>query len=291
MSNWNGRDVGRSPTDLTTTMPVAVPSGQLPPESASPADPTALEAVGLGLAYKDRRSGGSFEVFSNLDLSVDRGEFVSIVGPSGCGKSSLLYCLAGLVRPTSGIVTQGGDPVLAAAPERGIVFQDFALFPWLSVEANVAFGMRRSDSKRAQKIGDLLEMVGLTDARHKLPYELSGGMKQRVAIASTLATDPSVLLMDEPFGALDAQTRESLQIQLVDLHQATGKTTVFVTHDIREALVLSDRILVMGARPGSIIADINVMGLGRLRDDGSHEFAALATRIRSLISGRDDGSS
>jgi NitT/TauT family transport system ATP-binding protein len=228
----------------------------------SAARPGALEVEGLTLVYKDRRKRQEFEVFANLGFSIGHAEFVSVVGPSGCGKSSLLYCLAGLVTPTRGEVRVDGRVVREPSPDRGVVFQDFALFPWLSVEDNIAFGIRALPAReREQRVSDLVEMVDLGHSRRKLPHELSGGMKQRVAIASTLATNPSVLLMDEPFGALDAQTRENLQSQLADLHQKTKKTTVFVTHDIREAVVLSDRVLVMGARPGAIVADLDLRGL------------------------------
>jgi NitT/TauT family transport system ATP-binding protein len=224
-------------------------------------------------------------VFADLRFQIGRGEFVSIVGPSGCGKSSLLYCLAGLVTPTAGVVVVDGRAVSGPSPDRGIVFQDFALFPWLSVEDNVAFGIRTlPEGEREQRVAELVEMVDLGHCRKKLPHELSGGMKQRVAIASTLATDPSVLLMDEPFGALDAQTRENLQSQLAELHQETKKTTVFVTHDIREALVLSDRVLVMAARPGEIIADLDLAVLDYPRDELSSAFIEYAREIKSYIS-------
>jgi NitT/TauT family transport system ATP-binding protein len=245
----------------------------------------ALTVEGLTLVYKDRRKRSEFQVFADLTFQIGRGEFVSIVGPSGCGKSSLLYCLAGLVTPTAGVVTVDGRAVTGPSPDRGIVFQDFALFPWLNVEDNVAFGIRTlSEEEREQRVADLVQMVDLAHSRKKLPHELSGGMKQRVAIASTLATDPSVLLMDEPFGALDAQTRENLQSQLSDLHQETKKTTVFVTHDIREALVLSDRVLVMAPRPGEIIADLDLAVLGYPREELSPAFIEYAREIKSYIS-------
>jgi NitT/TauT family transport system ATP-binding protein len=244
-----------------------------------------LTADDLTLVYRDRRKRTEFQVFADLSFDIARGQFVSVVGPSGCGKSSLLYCLAGLVTPTAGKVTVEGRVVDGPSPTRGIVFQDFALFPWLSVEDNIAFGIRAlPEQEREQRLAELVEMVDLGHSRKKLPHELSGGMKQRVAIASTLATDPAVLLMDEPFGALDAQTRENLQGQLSELHEETQKTTVFVTHDIREALVLSDRVLVMGARPGSIIADLDLTQLGSPRDELSPAFAGRAREIKAYIS-------
>jgi NitT/TauT family transport system ATP-binding protein len=256
----------------------------------SAARPGALEVEGLTLVYKDRRKRQEFEVFANLGFSIGHAEFVSVVGPSGCGKSSLLYCLAGLVTPTRGEVRVDGRVVREPSPDRGVVFQDFALFPWLSVEDNIAFGIRALPAReREQRVSDLVEMVDLGHSRRKLPHELSGGMKQRVAIASTLATNPSVLLMDEPFGALDAQTRENLQSQLADLHQKTKKTTVFVTHDIREAVVLSDRVLVMGARPGAIVAALDLRGLGTPRDELSPAFAEAARQIKSYISSGTKG--
>lgn len=202
-----------------------------------------------------------FIAVHDVTLDVRPGEFLVLVGPSGCGKSTLLDLLAGLALPTSGRVLIDGLPVSGPARDRGVVFQQYALFPWLSALDNVAFGLEVAGvSKRArrEKAAHYLELVGLTDFSNRFPHELSGGMKQRVAIARSLAYEPQVLLMDEPFAALDAQTRETLQEELIEIWQRTGKTIVFITHGIDEAVVLGQRVAIMTTRPGRIkqIVDI-----------------------------------
>lgn len=202
-----------------------------------------------------------FVAVHDVTLDVRPGEFLVLVGPSGCGKSTLLDLLAGLALPTSGRVLIDGQPVTGPARDRGVVFQQYALFPWLSALDNVAFGLEvAGEGKRArrEKAAHYLELVGLTDFSNRFPHELSGGMKQRVAIARSLAYEPQVLLMDEPFAALDAQTRETLQEELVEIWQRTGKTIVFITHGIDEAVVLGQRVAIMTTRPGRIkqIVDI-----------------------------------
>ncbi len=202
-----------------------------------------------------------FVAVHDVTLDVKPGEFLVLVGPSGCGKSTLLDLLAGLALPTSGRVLIDGQPITGPARDRGVVFQQYALFPWLSALDNVAFGLEVAGvGKRArrEKAAHYLALVGLTDFANRFPHELSGGMKQRVAIARSLAYEPQVLLMDEPFAALDAQTRETLQEELVEIWQRTGKTIVFITHGIDEAVVLGQRVAIMTTRPGRIkqIVDI-----------------------------------
>lgn len=208
---------------------------------------------------------------ADLNLEIDDQEFVCLLGPSGCGKSTALNLIAGFTSPTSGSVEVGGGAVTTPGPERGVVFQDATIFPWMSVRDNVAFGptMRRSSESKAisEKVDKFLDHVGLTGFGDHLPGELSGGMRQRVGLARVLINDPPILLMDEPFGALDAQTRITMQELLLDLWERDRKTVLFVTHDIDEALILGDRVIVMSARPGRISHEI-VVDLPRPR---SHE--------------------
>lgn len=191
----------------------------------------------------------------DINLTIADGEFFVIVGPSGCGKSTLLDLLAGLSLPTTGHVYLNGEPVSGPGLDRGIVFQQYALFPWRTAKGNVEFGLEAkglSRRERAAQAGDYLQLVGLSDFADRYPHELSGGMKQRVAIARSLAYDPQVLLMDEPFAALDAQTRDHLQDELRRIWSQTGKTVVFITHGIDEAVYLGQRVAVMTSRPGRI---------------------------------------
>jgi NitT/TauT family transport system ATP-binding protein len=209
-------------------------------------------------------SRGSQLALAGINLEVRAGEFLCIVGPSGCGKSTFLFMVAGLVPLSFGRLEIEGSAIRGPSRDRGLVFQESALFPWLSVRENIAFGLnlhtaaRRSREEQAKLVGDLIRLVGLQGFEAHQPHELSGGMKQRTAIAACLATEPKVLLMDEPFGALDAQTRAILQRELLRIHETSGRTTLFVTHDIREAILLSDRVAVMSARPGTIKAIIDI---------------------------------
>ncbi|MDM0001782.1 ABC transporter ATP-binding protein [Variovorax sp. J22P240] len=203
----------------------------------------------------DRGAARSFVALNDVDLDVNPGEFLVLVGPSGCGKSTMLDLLAGLAMPTRGRVLIDGKPVAGPARDRGVVFQQYALFPWRTALDNVAFGLEVAGlgaRARRDKAAHYLNLVGLGDFANRFPHELSGGMKQRVAIARSLAYEPQVLLMDEPFAALDAQTRETLQEELVAIWQRTGKTIVFITHGIDEAVVLGQRVAVMTTRPGRI---------------------------------------
>jgi NitT/TauT family transport system ATP-binding protein len=229
--------------------------------------------------------GAEVVALTDIDLEIDNGEFVSLLGPSGCGKSTLLKIIAGLLPASRGRIAIKGSPVTAPGAERAVVFQDYALFPWMTVEANVAFGLEARGvpaARRRQIATELLDVVGLGDFAGRFPHHLSGGMKQRVSIARALAVDPEILLMDEPFGALDAQTRSLMQEQLLDLWRRYRKTVVFVTHAIDEAIYLSDRIVVMTARPGRIKAVIDVRE-ARPRDMTAPAMAELQRRVRAVL--------
>lgn len=205
--------------------------------------------------------GGRSNAIENLSLKIEAGEFVCLLGPSGCGKTTLLNMIAGFIMPAAGAVIVSGQIVEGPSPKRGVVFQDYSLFPWLTVAANVEFGLQMMGKSRAQRregAAYFLNLVGLKDAAHRYPFELSGGMKQRVAIARALATEPEVLLMDEPFAALDAMTRATLQNELLAIHASENKTIIFVTHNIGEALNLGTRAVVMSAGPGRIVEDIPI---------------------------------
>ncbi|HWK97796.1 MAG TPA: ABC transporter ATP-binding protein [Pseudolabrys sp.] len=198
---------------------------------------------------------------SNVSLNVAEGEFVALLGPSGCGKSTLLNVLAGFDKITDGAMSFDGAPVSKPGPDRGVVFQEAALFPWLNVWQNVVFGPQVQGVAKSEyepRARQLLDLVGLSAFAESLPVQLSGGMRQRVGIARVLVMNPRALLMDEPFGALDAQTRLSMQQLLLDVWQKLGTTVLFVTHDIDEAILLSDRICVMSARPGRIVRTIPI---------------------------------
>jgi len=229
---------------------------------------------------------GEIVALAAITASIAEGEFVCLLGPSGCGKSTLLKIVAGLISPSGGAITINGHPVSGPGPDRGVVFQDYALFPWMTVADNVEFGLAARgvppDKRRAVST-DLLRAVGLQEFTAKYPHHLSGGMKQRVSIARALAVDPVLLLMDEPFGALDAQTRFVMQKELLRIWRAYRKTVLFVTHSIDEALFLGDRVLVMTARPGTIKADIRV-SQPRPRDISGVEFTALRRQTLELLS-------
>jgi NitT/TauT family transport system ATP-binding protein len=234
------------------------------------------------------RGASAHSAVARTSFAVEPGEFICLLGPSGCGKSTLLNAIAGYIRPDRGRILVDGGPVTAPGPDRGMVFQQYSLFPWKTVRENVAFGPRIAGrpTREAREIADrFLGMVGLARFGDRYPAELSGGMQQRVGIARALANRPSVLLMDEPFGALDAQTRQMMQESLTALWSDFGTTVVFVTHDVDEAIFLADRVLVMSAGPGRVIADIAI-GLGRPRtaeSTGDPRYLALRQECRALI--------
>ncbi|TMV68031.1 ABC transporter ATP-binding protein, partial [Thioclava sp. BHET1] len=209
----------------------------------------------------DLADGRSVQALQNVSLDLAPGELLSVLGPSGCGKTTLLNILAGFLAPTEGEVTLNGKPVRGPAPERGMVFQQGALFEWMNVRKNVDFGPRMKGmpkAERARLTDHLLETVGLQDFGDKAVYELSGGMQQRVALARCLANDPQVILMDEPLGALDALTREKMQGLVLRLWQESGKTVILITHSVEEALLLGRRLLVMAPRPGRIFREYDL---------------------------------
>jgi NitT/TauT family transport system ATP-binding protein len=211
-----------------------------------------IQARDITLVFKSK-DREPITALRGFNLEVGKGEFVSIVGPSGCGKSTFLNLLLGLIKPDSGEMTLAGSPISGPGQERAMVFQEFGLLPWRTVRANVELGLelkRIASPERAQRATELITLVGLKDFEHHYPHELSGGMKQRVGLARALATEPEVLLMDEPFAALDAQTRDLMQTELLQIWERTKKTVLFVTHSIEEAAYLSDRVIIMTARPG-----------------------------------------
>ncbi|QKS53403.1 ABC transporter ATP-binding protein (plasmid) [Azospirillum oryzae] len=221
----------------------------------------------------------------NIDLDIRKGEFVCLLGPSGCGKSTLLNAVAGFQPPTKGTVTVDGRTITEPGPDRGMVFQEYALFPWMTVAQNVAFGLEikgMSKAEIAERVEWLLQKLHLQDFRNRFPKDLSGGMRQRVAIARVLALDSPILLMDEPFGALDALTRRTLQDELLRIWEEVGKTILFVTHSIEESIYLADRIIVMTYRPGTIKRDVAV-DMPRPRDGSAPEFNRLKRELSQMV--------
>jgi NitT/TauT family transport system ATP-binding protein len=221
----------------------------------------------------------------DINLQIPQGQFVCLLGPSGCGKSTLLNAIAGFSLPSSGEITADGQLISGPGPERGMVFQEYALFPWMTVEKNIAFGLEVKGMAAAeikQRVEQLLSMLSLSDFRNRYPKDLSGGMRQRVAIARVLALDSPIMLMDEPFGALDALTRRNLQDELLRIWSELKKTIIFVTHSIEEAIYLADRIVVMTYRPGTVKRDM-IVELPRLRDPASAEFNALKRELGALV--------
>ncbi len=228
-----------------------------------------------------RADGKEMETLHDINLSIRENEFVCFIGPSGCGKTTLLRIIAGLEDPTSGAVYIGDKQIKGPGPERGMVFQEYSLFPWRTVLDNVAFGLElkgKSKDKRYESARQYIKMVGLERFEERYPHELSGGMKQRVAIARALVNDPLALLMDEPFGALDAQTRNIMQSELLKIWQEEKKTVIFVTHSVDEAIYLADRIVIMSARPGRI-KDVIEINIPRPRNRTSPEVNRVRDRI------------
>jgi len=221
----------------------------------------------------------------DINLEIKQGEFVCLLGPSGCGKSTLLNAVAGFALPSSGAITVEGKLITGPGPDRGMVFQEYALFPWMTVAQNIAFGMEVQKKDKAEidlTVNQLLEMLHLNDFRDRFPKDLSGGMRQRVAIARILALDSPIMLMDEPFGALDALTRRNLQDELLRIWNKLGKTILFVTHSIEESIYLADRIVVMTYRPGTVKRD-QYVDMPRPRDPSSAEFNDLKRELGRLV--------
>ena len=233
--------------------------------------------------YRPKR-GAPLLALDRVSLEVREREFLALLGPSGCGKSTLLYLLGGFLPIEAGEILVGGRRITGPGRDRGVVFQSFALYPWKTVRQNVLYGLEKQKlprSARERRAQELIELVHLKGFEHSYPSQLSGGMKQRVAIARTLATDPESLLMDEPFGALDAQTRALMHEELLAIMRRTPKTVLFVTHDVREAVRLADRVAVMSARPGRIKEVVEIRPPGALRD-APPEGAALAEAVEYL---------
>jgi ABC-type nitrate/sulfonate/bicarbonate transport system ATPase subunit len=213
-----------------------------------------LTVEGVSHEFPGVQGGPPTQALSRTDLTVDDNDFITILGPSGCGKSTLLRIVAGLEKPTTGRVLLDGQPVAGPGPDRGMVFQSYTLFPWLTVEQNILFGSRATP----QRAAELVSKVGLRGFERHYPKMLSGGMQQRTALARALANDPKILLLDEPFGALDNQTRALMQELLLGIWEADRKTVLFVTHDIDEAIFMANRVAVLSARPGRIKADVRI---------------------------------
>ena len=220
-----------------------------------------VDIKGVSRSFAGRNGGAPVKALEPINLAVERNDFITILGPSGCGKSTLLRIVAGLDRPTGGRVTLDGREVTGPGADRGMVFQSYTLFPWLTVRENIAFGLRErgvSQDERNKVADAFIRQVGLSGFENHWPKQLSGGMQQRTAIARALANDPKILLLDEPFGALDNQTRALMQEMLLDIWERDQKTVLFVTHDIEEAIFLGSRVVVMSARPGRIKAEIAI---------------------------------
>ena len=239
----------------------------------------------FGVNKTFRGDGRDVIALKDINLQVPAGQLVCLLGPSGCGKSTLLNAIAGFSLPTKGNITAHGHLVTGPDPERGMVFQEYALFPWMTVEKNIAFGLELKGMHKdaiGAIVTRLLDKLSLAEFRQRYPKDLSGGMRQRVAIARILALDSPIMLMDEPFGALDALTRRNLQDELLRLWAELKKTIIFVTHSIEEAIYLADRIVVMTYRPGTVKRDI-LVDLPRLRDPASPAFNALKRELGQLV--------
>jgi NitT/TauT family transport system ATP-binding protein len=242
-----------------------------------------LEIKGLSKSFSVK--GKTFEALHDVNLSVGDKEFMCLLGPSGCGKTTLLRIMAGLERPTSGAVLLDGVPIEGPGPQRGMVFQEYSLFPWRTILDNVAFGLELrgvSREERFEKARRYLKTVGLAGFENSYPHELSGGMKQRVAIVRALVNNPKALFMDEPFGALDAQTRNIMQAELLRIWQEQQKTVVFVTHSVDEAIYLADRVVIMSARPGQI-SEIIAIDVPRPRVRTSSEVNRYREKVLSVL--------
>ena len=255
---------------------------------------TFFEARSVWKTFPRNATGGEggdeVVALRDVNLTARKGEFVCIVGPSGCGKSTLLNMIAGFDRPTRGDLRLRGQEIVKPGADRGVVFQEHALFPWLTVRQNVGFGMSLRHVPYAEREGRVMEhlkLVGLSEFADMYPEQLSGGMRQRAAIARALANDPEILLMDEPFGALDLLTREAMQRELAKIWMRTGKTVLFVTHGVDEAILLADRVVVFRAHPGAIKKEVDIR-LPRPRDPLSREVIELKREVSEALTGTPD---
>ncbi|WP_302081947.1 ABC transporter ATP-binding protein [Salinibaculum rarum] len=259
------------------------------PTSAHSTDTPEIAVDRVSKTYQSER--GAVRALDDVDFDVQAGEFVSIVGPSGCGKSTAFRIIAGLESPTEGDVCVGGTPVTGPGPDRGMVFQDDALFPWRTVAKNVAYGLEEvgppEGSTIDERVDYCLDLVGLSEKADAFPKELSGGQRQRVGIARALAVDPPILLMDEPFGSVDARTKTTLHRELLDIWMETEKTICFVTHDIEEAVYLSDRIVVFSGGPGTVLDEIPVP-LDRPRDRTGDAFTDIKADVLAYFEGEEN---
>jgi NitT/TauT family transport system ATP-binding protein len=259
--------------------------------AATPPRGALIEIRGVGKTY--HAQSGQVRALDGVDIDIADGEFISVVGPSGCGKSTLLRMLAGLDACEEGSLAMQGRPIAGPSPEVGVVFQSANLLPWLTVRQNVALPNRigAARGRAGADVDELLRMTGLGDFAGRYPYELSGGMQQRAGICRALARDPRTLLMDEPFGALDALTRERMNLELQRLWQANHKTVVLITHSISEAIFLADRVIVMSGRPGRVLRDLPV-DIPRPRSFdtiiGHPEYARLSREVRGLLNAQGD---
>lgn len=250
--------------------------------------PARISFENVALEFPDER--GSVKVVDNVSYEIGNGEFVSIIGPSGCGKTTMMNMVAGFLQPTSGSVKVDGKPVTGPGPDRGVIFQEYGVFPWLTVRDNIDFGLtlsanRKSKAERTEICNRYMKLMGLSDFANAYPKMLSGGMRQRLAIARAYAVKPQFLLMDEPFGALDAQTRAHMQDLLLQALQTEGKTVMLITHSVEEAVYMSSRIVVMTARP-TRIREIIEVPFPYPRDPSLHEdplFGQLRSRVRNLV--------
>ncbi|MDR0936570.1 MAG: ABC transporter ATP-binding protein [Oscillospiraceae bacterium] len=253
-----------------------------------------IEISNLGRAFKKKGSATErFWALQDFNLSIEQGEFVTVVGPSGCGKSTLLDLLVGLTKPDEGGISIDGKRIQGPALDRGIVLQGYALFPWRTVRKNIEFGLeikKVPKSERKDIIDHFIKLVDLIGFENHFPFELSGGMQQRVAIARALAYDPEVLLMDEPFAAVDAQTRETMQDEILSIWEKTGKTVVFVTHSIEEAVGLADRVAVMAKNPGRVkeVVNVNLPRPRRIADvRNTTDFSLISHRVWELLQDKE----
>jgi NitT/TauT family transport system ATP-binding protein len=270
---------------------VEVPASQAAGQAAGKAGGASPQIQVEGLTHRYRASDGSVvEALQGVSFEVPAGSVLTVVGPSGCGKSTLVHLIAGLIRPLAGTMLVDGQPVRRPGPDRGVVFQELAILPWRTVRGNIGHGLeiaRRPRRERERIVDEYVELVGLRGFEDRYPHELSGGMKQRVAVARTLAADPKVILMDEPFAAVDAQTRITLQEELLRISTVTSKTILFVTHSVDEAVFLGDRVMVLTRRPGRVkdVVGVPVPRPERSWDrlSGEPRFLEVRERVMKLV--------